>query len=341
MTWSDPDVETLQPGVHRLPLPLPQDALKAVNVYVLEDGEGLTLIDSGWHGEHSHLALSSGLAQLGFGIGDVDRVLVTHLHGDHVGQAATLRERAGARIWLGEHERSALEVALRGNAAQDADRDAHVKRLGAARLLAELHAMPPIAPYQWELPDRWLSDADEVVVGGTVLSSLATPGHTRGHVSFADADRKLLFAGDHVLPHITPSIGFENAPQRTALADFLGSLARVRDLDIDLVLPAHGPVFTDLPGRVDELAAHHDRRLHDTLGIAVAGARTAYDVAEQLPWTRRGRAFTSLGVFDRMLAAWETAAHLELLVARGELARLDGEVVEYVSVPSPLEPAWA
>jgi glyoxylase-like metal-dependent hydrolase (beta-lactamase superfamily II) len=128
----------------------------------------------------------------------------------------------------------------------------------------------------------------------------------------------VLFPGDHVLPHITPSIGFEPYPAATALADFLHSLAKVRALPARLVLPAHGPVFTDLAARVDALAVHHETRLVQCLAaIPPDGSATALDVARQLPWTRRERPYDQLNLFNRMLAVWETLAHLELLDSRG------------------------
>ena len=82
-SWTDPGLFTVAPGVHRVPLPLPTDGLRAVNVYVLEDGDGLVLIDSGWALTESREALAAALAALGCGLGDVRHFLVTHVHRDH------------------------------------------------------------------------------------------------------------------------------------------------------------------------------------------------------------------------------------------------------------------
>src|SRR5829696_9603602 len=110
--WSDPEIETVLPGLHRVPLPLPGDALKAVNVYLIEDDDGYTLVDSGWDNPSSWQALGVGLRRAGADVREVRRVLVTHLHHDHVGQATALHRAAGAQVWLGELERRGYEGVL-------------------------------------------------------------------------------------------------------------------------------------------------------------------------------------------------------------------------------------
>jgi len=181
-------------------------------------------------------------------------------------------------------------------------------------------------PEGWEEPDEWL-EAGTVRVADRILRILPTPGHTQGHIVFADEQAGLLFAGDHVLPHITPSIGFEAVPSDAPLADYLDSLALIRALPDLTLLPAHGFVAASTHARVDELVAHHDARLRET-GQAVAslGSATAAQVAAVLGWTRRRRSFASLDPFNQMLAVTETVAHLKLLVASGVLTA-DGDVV--------------
>ena len=111
------------------------------------------------------------------------------------------------------------------------------------------------------MPDEWL-DRDLVIdLDGRRLDAVSTPGHTQGHYVFADTDASLLFAGDHVLSTITPSIGFEPAYVQQPLRDYLSSLAKVRALPDMKLLPAHGPVTESSHQRVDELVAHHDARL--------------------------------------------------------------------------------
>jgi glyoxylase-like metal-dependent hydrolase (beta-lactamase superfamily II) len=172
---------------------------------------------------------------------------------------------------------------------------------------------------EWPMPDDWLVEST-LPVGPRTLEVVPTPGHTRGHVVFHDNANSLLFAGDHVLPTITPSIGFEPVLSPNPLGDFLASLALVRSRPDARLLPAHGPVTDSVHARVDELVAHHGGRLDETERAVAAGAATAFEVAGQLRWTRRERELGDLDPFNQMLAVAETGAHLELLVAQGRVS---------------------
>jgi glyoxylase-like metal-dependent hydrolase (beta-lactamase superfamily II) len=207
-----------------------------------------------------------------------------------------------------------------------------LRAAGAEELAEGWREMMPSRPPSmgdYGMPDEWL-DRDLVIdIGPRRLGAVSTPGHTQGHYVFADEEASLLFAGDHVLSTITPSIGFEPAYVQQPLRDYLSSLAKVRAMPDMVLLPAHGPVTQSSHQRVDELVAHHDVRLAQSLAAVEGGARTAYEVARELPWTRRERRFDELHAFDAVLASFETLAHLELLALRGDIARTDGETVEF------------
>jgi glyoxylase-like metal-dependent hydrolase (beta-lactamase superfamily II) len=342
--WTEAGAHPVAPGVHRIPLPLPGDGLQAINVYAIEDDDGLVLVDAGWQREECWTALERGLAAIGAALGDVARVLVTHMHRDHYGQATRLRSASGAVILLGEGERRSLETALDGKKARAA-RDAHrlqMRRWAAAGLADEVEAMMggggfggiPREVGLWSAPDIYAREEMEVELHSRRLEIIATPGHTRGHLVFVDPAHRLLFAGDHILPHITPSLGFEPFTDGRALLEFLSSLARVRELPIDLVLPAHGPEFTGLAERVDALADHHAVRLAACVSAVRSGESTVFAVAQSLRWTRRARRYAELDLFNRLLAVIETAAHLELLVARGTLTATEIDGTRHHS-PSP------
>jgi glyoxylase-like metal-dependent hydrolase (beta-lactamase superfamily II) len=321
--WTVPGVYRCAPGVYRIPLPLPNDGLRAVNVYALADGDGLTLVDAGWALARSRDVLAAGLAELGAGLGDVRRFLITHIHRDHYTQAVALRQEYGMRVALGRGEQPGLEVLTRPGRHRRPQRK-QLLRAGAHEIVREFerNGSEPQGLAEYEFPDEWIDDGAEIVIGAgfpgqRVLEAVATPGHTRGHVVFADPAGELLFAGDHVLPRITPSLGLEPAPAASPLADFLASLDLVRSRPDAALLPAHGPTGMRVHQRVDELIAHHAKRLDTTLAALQEGRSTAYDVAGVLLWTRRDTPFSELDLFNRMLAAIETAAHLEVLAERG------------------------
>jgi len=325
--WIEPGAHNVAPGVHRIPLPLPGDALKAVNVYAVEDGDRLALIDAGWHRDDSWEALRGALAEIGAEPGDIRRVLVTHIHHDHYGQAPRLRAEAGASILLGEGESRSLNVIVDPEQRRlaDADRIERLRQWGAAELIEPVeeamsrNVMEGLAI--WELPDQLAGDGLQVELRTRALEVVATPGHTRGHISFLDRDARLFFAGDHVLPHITPSLGVEPfGGDGMSLIEFIASLAKVRPLDVERVLPAHGPDFSGLAERVDALLDHHATRLTHCIEALRRGRTTAYEVAHDLPWTRRNRRSEELDLGNRLLALTETVAHLELLVVQGTAA---------------------
>ena len=336
--WTAPGAYPVAPGVHRVPLPLPTDGLRAVNVYVVEDDGALVLIDSGWALEQARTALTSALATLGAGLGDVRSFLVTHVHRDHYTLGVQLRREFGSVVSLGLGEQQAIAALSGGTASPFAPQLAELRASGAARLteqLGEIARSLPGGTGDWEAPDRWLTPHQEIGMRARTLTAIATPGHTRGHMVFRDAAAGLLFAGDHVLPHITPSIGFEAVPSRQPLHDFLQSLRLVRSLPDMRLLPAHGPVAGSAHARIDELLAHHDDRLARCLAAVQAGAATAYEAAGFLRWTRRQRLLGELDSFNQMLAVIETRAHLELLVAQGRLASASTDGVTFYQAAGP------
>ena len=331
-TWTVPGAFAVAPGVHRIPLPLPNDALRAVNVYAIEDGDSLVLIDSGWALAEARAQLETALAALGRALDDVTRFLITHVHRDHYTQGVVLRREFGTRLSLGIGERPSLELSVSGRHIRLEGQVGRLRRAGAAQVIRALRAAFPAQPTTqiWELPDDWLDGPDDITLRTRKLTPLPTPGHTRGHLVFRDEAAGLLFAGDHVLPHITPSIGFEPAPAVSPLADYLQSLRLVRQLPDTALLPAHGPVTGSVHTRIDELLAHHAIRLDASQQAVERGSTTAYEVARQLTWTRRERALDDLDPFNQMLAVMETAAHLDVLVMQGRLtAETSDEVACY------------
>jgi len=337
--WTEPGAWPAAPGVHRIPLPLPNDGLRAVNVYAVETADRLTLIDGGWAVESSRDLLERSLKEAGFALGDIDRFLVTHVHRDHYTQAVTVRREIGAHVSLGLGDRPTLDLVHRRPLGEEEPHVQLLRDAGApdlAQSWSDFSRRQTVDLSLWEYPDAWLEHDHAIVVGARTLDAVSTPGHTQGHFVFADTGGGLLFAGDHVLPTITPSIGFEPVPAPLALGDFLASLTKVRGLPDLRLLPAHGPIAPSSYARIDELLVHHDVRLGLCLdGVAVGGS-TARDVAAGLPWTRHEHRLAELDVFNAALAILETRAHLELLVARGEVTRAAGPAGVVYATPDPV-----
>jgi glyoxylase-like metal-dependent hydrolase (beta-lactamase superfamily II) len=360
--WIEEGAHPVGPGVHRIPLPLPTDGLRAVNVYAIEAAGGLVLIDSGWALANSLDQLERSLAAIGAGLPDVRRFLVTHMHRDHYTQAVEIRRLFGTPVALGEGEKPSIDGLLSGEFQPFRAQLAILRAAGAGDIadkLAQMWAIdvgsiygdgqrdqemadagrrrsgqPPLrsggtigAALGYDQPDEWIAAGQRFDLGTRTLTAISTPGHTRGHVVFADTTAGLLFAGDHVLPHITPSIGFQEAPSAQPLREYLQSLGVVRRLPDMRLLPAHGPVSPSTHRRIDELTEHHAERLHLMADALTAGPSTGYEVALSIGWTRREQKLPELDLMSQMLAVCETAYHLELLVAQDVVVAEDGDDV--------------
>jgi glyoxylase-like metal-dependent hydrolase (beta-lactamase superfamily II) len=346
--WIEEGAYPVAPGVHRIPLPLPSDGLRAVNVYAIEAESGLVLIDSGWALANALSQLERSLASIGAELRDVRQFLVTHMHRDHYTQAVEVRRLFGTTIALGQGEQPSIDGLLSGQFRPMRAQLAVLRLAGAGALADQLAErtgrgpggpgrgpaapranglMPPghpalrpgstfAAALAYEAPDSWIAPDQQFDLGTRALTAVATPGHTRGHVVFTDTAAGLLFAGDHVLPHITPSIGFQERPSAQPLREYLQSLNLVRRMPDMRLLPAHGPVAASTHARIDELLEHHAERLSLMAEVLGAGECTGCDVALAIGWTRRHRRFEELDLMNQMLAICETVYHLDLLVAQ-------------------------
>ncbi|MBO2452653.1 MBL fold metallo-hydrolase [Actinomadura barringtoniae] len=319
--WTEPGAHPVAPGVHRIPLELPIASLHAVNVYVIEDPGGLVVVDSGWSMPDSRAALQDALRTLGHRLDDVSQFLITHAHWDHYSQALALRDAFGTRVRIGRGEKPSLT-------AFDVSRGLHprqvelLRRAGATDIADQVAAFGVNADERdmpHTMPDAWLDDGERVELTRRGLDIFETPGHTRGHIVLRDAAAGLLFSGDHVLPHITPSIGLETEPEAKPLRSYMASLRIVRDMPDTLLLPAHGPVATSVHTRVDQLLEHHRERLDVAAQQVRDGHGTAFEVAAAMSWTRRRKKLDELDVFSQMLAVLEIDAHLDVLVDQGVL----------------------
>jgi glyoxylase-like metal-dependent hydrolase (beta-lactamase superfamily II) len=316
--WDEPGVEQVLDGVFRIPLPLPNDGLRAVNVYAISDGDGLVLIDAGWALEESQRQLERSLDEIEFKIGDIREFLVTHMHRDHYDGALAMRALLGTGVRIGLGEKPSIEDGYGNSSMRE-----RIRRTGAAELIAQ---EPPdrdlkhTGIFKIEPPDSYLTPG-VLSLHSRELEVVETPGHTQGHVVFHDHAAVALFAGDHVLPRITPSIGLEPKAGSLPLQNYLDSLRLMLARPDARLLPAHGPVRDSTHARVNELLAQHETRLEQTFEIARGGPVSSFAVAAELPWTRRKRKLAELDPMNQLLAVGETAAHLEVLVVRGLLTR--------------------
>lgn len=341
------EITEVAPGVLRSQLPISLPGLGHVNCYLLEDGDGVALVDPGLPSKESYAALLARLRTAGVPLKRVHTVVVTHSHPDHFGGAHRLRAETGARIVTDAKFRVLwdpveppdvdLEVAAEPLPPIEGMKTGGRRRLPwepapwggpginfpwkrkvaarAARAFPRLMRLPR--------PTLRLTDADRIQLARREWVAVHTPGHTDDHLCLFDPEEGVMLSGDHVLPTITPHIsGLIRTPD--PLATFYRSLDRIATFSAgtNVVLPAHGHPFADLGGRAEAIKRHHDERL-ERLRTAAADIGAPASVMEFSKHLFSARA-------QGAMADSETFAHLEHLRLTGEAdTSWQGDILHY------------
>ncbi len=305
-------------GVHWLRLALPW-SLNHINLWLLDDGAGVALVDTGLGDPPTRGLWMTVLEQLGR---PITKIIATHYHPDHLGNAEWLSAATGAPIWISMGEYLLAHALHAQTSGFDmSSLHTHFRRHGldeerlekmAARGNVYRRGVPTL-PSQY----RRLIDGDSLEIGGRHWQAIAGYGHSPEHIALHCAEAGLLISGDMLLPRISTNISVPAAmPEEDSVGRFLHSLERFRPLPADtLVLPAHGLPFRGIPARVDQLVAHHAER-DATMLAAMQECRSA---AELLPvlFPRE------LDSHQLMFALGEAIAHLNHLCRQGRARRIE------------------
>ena len=321
-------VEQVYKNIYKILVPLPGNPLKSLNSYVIEaenSGRHL-LIDTGFNRPECFDVLLQGLEELGISPADTD-VFLTHLHSDHAGNAGALQD-LGARVVMSSkdyHDICTVNWDKRGKWYISEGMQEDVCREVLANNPAILFRPRPFDAITVE-------DGDVLEYGWFKLKCIEVPGHTRGQICLYCEEEKLLFAGDHVLFDITPNI-CSMGPDTNMLGNYLKSLEKVRELDVELVLPAHrGMGDIDMYQRIESLKKHHRERLDETESIVQANpGQTAYDIAGKMSWAIRTKNWEEFPPGQKWFAMGEALAHLDLLKEEGRIIREEKNGVFFYS----------
>jgi len=312
----------IAPGVHWLRMRLPF-ALDHINLWMLEDGEGWTLVDTGLADAPTR-ALWDQVFAATLGARTVRRILVTHFHPDHAGNAGWLCERFAAPLWITQGEYLTAHAVRTGGAGFVAEATLALFRthgLDEARLGQLGMRGNQYRRLVGELPTsfRRIIDGESITVGGRAWRVITGYGHAPEHASLYCEALGLVISGDMLLPTISTHVGvWPTDPEGDPLGYFLSSIRRYRELPADvLVLPSHGLPFRGAHARVAQLEAHHEVRLAELLQACGDAPRSAADVLALI--FRR-----PLDTQQMFFAMGEAIAHLHTLERAGRLRRTSG-----------------
>jgi glyoxylase-like metal-dependent hydrolase (beta-lactamase superfamily II) len=306
--------------IHALPIPTPF-AVGQVNCYLIED-DPLTLVDVGPNSGNALDALERELSSRGHRIEDLERIVITHQHLDHLGLVGILAGRSGAQVCALDLLAPVL-AEFPTHAERDDELAEHLMlRHGVPRdVVTALRAVSrSFRGWGGSAPvDAPLPDGGTLEFAGRSFEVRHRPGHSPSDTLFWDAEHAVLIGGDHLIKHISsnplisrPLGGRSGEPgsRPRMLMMYLESLRDTRELPIETVLPGHGEPIADHVALIDERIAQHERRAAKIAGLIAERPRAAYEIAQAL--------WGNVAVTQAFLTLSEVLGHTDLLIDRGE-----------------------
>lgn len=307
-----------------LPIPFP---MKTTNVYFIDDSPK-TLVDTGIKTDASFEMLRKSLKEVGGSLESIERILITHGHIDHYGQAQRIASLSGATIYIHPKEygriRSLIHtfgplksILIRNGVPEELVHQA-IGFIGSAQKMAD------------PLNEAFFLEEGEFISFSSMRwKAVHCPGHSPGLLCFYWPERKTLFTGDHLLKEITPNpvlnVPDSRSPLRyTSLQEYLSSLKRLETFDLGLLLPGHGEEVDDPMGLIRKIIEHHRERMNHVLASLARGEKTPYEIAMDL--------FPGVPPFEVFLGISEAVGHLEILRQEGRVFLKEREGKDYYTL---------
>jgi glyoxylase-like metal-dependent hydrolase (beta-lactamase superfamily II) len=315
-------------GIHVLRIPTPF-AVGRVNAYLIED-DPLTLVDSGPNSGRALDELHHQLAEHGRSIDDIELIVLTHQHMDHLGLVDIIASHSGAEVAAIDKLSGFVEDFSAAAARDDEFATAVMLRNGISEDVVQALRQVSSAFRAWggkAHVTRPLSDGDVLELGNRNLRVLHRPGHSPSDTVFWDAERHILIAADHLIKHISSNAlitrPLDGSSERTqALVAYIDSLRKTRELPAEIVLSGHGEPITDHVGLIDERFALFERRAEKLYGLIAEEPRTGHGLAQAL--------WGDVAVTQAFLTLSEVIGHVDLLINAGHVREVDdGDVIRY------------
>jgi glyoxylase-like metal-dependent hydrolase (beta-lactamase superfamily II) len=312
--------------IHALPISTPF-AVGRVNCYLIDD-DPLTLVDCGPNSGKALVQLTDALAEHGRRIEDLERIVITHQHNDHLGLVGVLADRSGAEVAVLDVLAPVIERSGEHAEANDELAVALMLRHGIPRDVVTALAAVSRAFRGWggsTTVTTALRDGGELGFAGRTFEIHHRPGHSPSDTVFYDAASGELLAGDHLIKHISsnplisrPLGGRSGEPgdgRPRALLMYLESLRETRAMPVRRVLPGHGEAFGEHAALIDERFAMHERRARRIAALIEERPRTAHEIAQAI--------WGNVAVTQAFLTLSEVLGHVDILVERGEVEETD------------------
>jgi glyoxylase-like metal-dependent hydrolase (beta-lactamase superfamily II) len=318
-------------GIHVLRIPTPF-AVGRVNAYLIED-DPLTLVDSGPNSGRALDELHHQLAERGHSIDDIELIVLTHQHMDHLGLVDIIASHSGAEVAAIDALVGFVEDFSTAAARDDEFATAVMLRNGISEDVVQALRQVSSAFRAWggrAHVTRPLADGEVLSLRDRELQVLHRPGHSPSDTIFWDERRRILIAADHLIKHISsnplisrPLTGDSVSPRERpqALVTYLESLGKTRELPAEIVLSGHGEPVTDHVGLIDERFELHRRRADEIYGLIAERSRTGYELAQAF--------FGDIAVTQAYLTLSEILGHVDLLLNDGRVQEVERDAVVY------------
>lgn len=319
-------IQTFFDKIYKIDLPIPFP-MKTTNVFFIDDSPK-TLVDTGIKTDASFEMLKKQMEGVGFSIGSIERILITHGHIDHYGQAKKLSSLSGAPIYIHPkeygrirsiiHSFGSLKSILLRNGIPEGLVHQAIRFIESAQKMAD------------SLDEAFfLEDGDSVPFSSMTLKTIHCPGHSPGLICLYWPEKRTLFTGDHLLKEITPNpvlyVPDNKIPLRyPGLNEYLSSLQKVEGLEVDLLLPGHGEEVDDPKGLIRKIMKHHQERIGHVLSFLSQGEKTPYEIAMDL--------FPGVPPFEIFLGISEAVGHLEILKQEEKVRVKERDGKDYYSL---------
>lgn len=308
-------IEKIKEDIFRIEIPLPNNPLKFVNSYVIKASNQNLIIDTGMNREECMNVMRASLQELGVDLRKTN-YFITHFHVDHLGLLSNLAME-NSIIYFNQPDAERIKGIKFGTLWKGMLHFAHMNGFPENELREVIHNHPA---YKYEfmgnIPFKILEDGDIIDIGRYSFKCIKTPGHSKGHTCLYEENRKIFIAGDHILNDITPIVQLRSDDENP-LKEYLVSLDKVFELDIELVLPGHRDIFRNYRERIMELIHHHHRRAAEIISILGKGSQNAYQVASQMSWGITYESWDLFPVLQKWFSIGETTAHLKYLEENG------------------------